>query len=93
MTDLKRELKNRGLTTSGKKEELLERLQLALMGESSADLLADEDTETAANAEAKEPQAQNEDAEMAASKKKVAIKRDNPAPAAEEYAEIDHNSQ
>ena len=41
VADLKRELKSRGLTTTGNKNELLERLQLAVMGGNESDLLAD----------------------------------------------------
>jgi hypothetical protein len=69
VADLKAALKARGLTISGNKAELTERLQLALMNTTDEDkeaeaLLAEDD----------------EEVPLKAPKKKVAIKRDNPAP-------------
>ena len=64
---MKRELKSRGLTTTGNKTELIERLQLAVM-EEAEDILA----ETTDHAEKKETSEEP--------KKRVAIKRDVALP-------------
>ena len=78
VADLKKELKSRGLTTSGNKTELVERLQLSLMPSNESpeeDLLKDEEEllkDPEAAAAAATPAAA---ATSPAAKKKVAIKR------------------
>jgi len=86
VADLKRELKLRGLAVTGKKEELIERLQLAIMpaddtsmnvgpGDEDDDLLAQANALLEDDPVASTEKLQNKDGDLA--KKKVAIKRDS----------------
>lgn len=88
VTDLKKELKSRGLTTTGNKTELIERLQLAMMSSSEAteespeeDLLKDEEELLKEGSAGANPAAAATNAEAdGTTKKKVAIKRDVELP-------------
>jgi len=91
IADLKKELKAKGLPVSGKKEELVERLQNH--NESGTDLLDEDDdllhaddtllTDESIKKAEEELKAQ----EVKSPRKKIAIKRDVPIPAASEEEE------
>lgn len=78
IADLKKELKAKGLPVSGKKEELVERLQNH--NESGADLL-DEEDDLLTDESIKKAEAELKAQEVKAPRKKIAIKRDVPIPA------------
>lgn len=90
IADLKKELKAKGLPVSGKKEELVERLMGHTSGDADADLLDDDDdllhaddtllTDESIKKAEEELSAQGNKSP----KKKIAIKRDVPIPAAVE---------
>jgi len=84
IADLKKELKAKGLPVSGKKEELVERLQNH--NESGADLL-DEEDDLLTDESIKKAEAELKAQEVKAPRKKIAIKRDVAIPAVTEEEE------
>jgi len=85
MADLKKELKAKGLPVSGKKEELVERLQAS--NDQSTDLLDEDDDllhadDTLLTDESIKKAEEELSAQAKSPKKKIAIKRDVPIPAA-----------
>ena len=83
VVELKKALKAKGLTTTGKKQDLIDRLQLSMATEEEADsnidndLLEDADVLLGDDNDEVEPAEPVKEAPKEPEPKKVAIKRDN----------------